>query len=75
VLDNAVGAWAPSLLIRNFGMDEADVGRQLGLGLMLGYGGGMLVGGMGGSSCTARRLPRTQDLPGPAARRKHVRLP
>ncbi|MFZ4381046.1 MAG: MFS transporter [Sandarakinorhabdus sp.] len=45
LLDNAVGAWAPSLLIRNFGMDEADVGRQLGLGLMLGYGGGMLVGG------------------------------
>jgi predicted MFS family arabinose efflux permease len=45
LLDNAVGAWAPSLLIREFGMDEADVGRQLGLGLMIGYGGGMLVGG------------------------------
>jgi len=45
LLDNAVGAWAPSLLIRQFGMSDANVGRQLGLGLMLGYGGGMLLGG------------------------------
>jgi len=45
MVDNAVGAWAPSLLIREFGVDPARVGVQLGLLLMLGYGGGMLAGG------------------------------
>lgn len=55
LVDNAVGAWAPSLLIRQFGMDEVAVGRQLGLGLMLGYGGGMLAGGWL-ADCCARRF-------------------
>lgn len=45
MVDNAVGAWAPSLLIREFAADPAQVGVQLGLLLMLGYGGGMLAGG------------------------------
>lgn len=46
MVDNAVGAWAPSLLIRQFGLDPAQVGVQLGLLVTLGYGGGMLAGGM-----------------------------
>ncbi len=54
LVDNAVGAWAPSLLIREFGMDEAAVGRALGLGLMLGYGGGMLGGGWLADWCARR---------------------
>lgn len=45
MVDNAVGAWAPTLLIRQFGLDPARVGVELGLLLMLGYGGGMLAGG------------------------------
>ena len=45
MVDNAVGAWAPTLLIRQFGLDPAKVGIDLGLLLMLGYGGGMLAGG------------------------------
>jgi MFS family permease len=57
LVDNAVGAWAPSLLIREFGMDEADVGRALGLGLMLGYGGGMLCGGWLADWCARRFGP------------------
>jgi MFS family permease len=46
LVDNAVGAWAPSLLIRSFGKDAADVGVQLGVLLTAGYGGGVLLGGM-----------------------------
>lgn len=45
MVDNAVGAWSPTLLIRQFGVDPAKVGVELGLLLMLGYGGGMLAGG------------------------------
>jgi MFS family permease len=45
LVDNAVGAWAPSLLIRRFHAEAAEVGVSLGLLLMLGYGGGMLAGG------------------------------
>lgn len=45
LVDNAVGAWAPSLLVRRFGADPAQVGVDLGLLLMIGYGGGMLGGG------------------------------
>jgi len=45
LVDNAVGAWAPSLLIRRFSVDPAAVGVELGVLLMLGYGGGMLAGG------------------------------
>ena len=44
--DNAVGAWSPTLLIRNFGRDPAQVGVQLGLLLTLGFGGGVFIGGV-----------------------------
>ncbi|TLZ39208.1 MAG: MFS transporter, partial [Gammaproteobacteria bacterium] len=36
LVDNAVGAWAPTLLIRDFGRDAAQVGLQLGLLLTIG---------------------------------------
>jgi MFS family permease len=45
LVDNAVGAWAPTLLIREFGRDAAQVGLQLGLLLTVGFGGGVLLGG------------------------------
>ena len=45
-VDNAVGAWAPTLLIRNFGKDPAQIGVELGLLLTAGFGGGVLAGGM-----------------------------
>lgn len=43
--DNAMGAWAPTLLIRNFGRDPAQLGVQLGMLLTVGFGGGVFVGG------------------------------
>jgi MFS family permease len=45
-VDNAVGAWAPTLLIRDFGRDPAQIGVELGLLLTAGFGGGVLAGGM-----------------------------
>jgi MFS family permease len=45
LVDNAVGAWAPSLIIRHFHRDAAQVGLELGMLLTLGFGGGVLVGG------------------------------
>jgi MFS family permease len=45
LVDNAVGAWAPTLLIRSFGRDPAQVGLQLGLLLTIAFGGGVLLGG------------------------------
>jgi MFS family permease len=45
LVDNAVGAWAPSLIIRNFHRDGAQVGLDLGLLLTVGFGGGVLLGG------------------------------
>jgi MFS family permease len=45
-VDNAVGAWSPSLLIRDFGRDPAQVGVELGLLLTVGFGGGVLIGGV-----------------------------
>jgi MFS family permease len=45
-VDNAVGAWAPTLLIRGFGKDPAQIGVELGLLLTAGFGGGVLAGGM-----------------------------
>jgi MFS family permease len=45
LVDNAVGAWAPSLLIRDFSKDAAQVGVELGLLLIGGFGGGVLLGG------------------------------
>jgi len=46
LVDNAVGAWAPTLLIREFGTDPARVGILLGILLMAGFGGGVLSGGV-----------------------------
>ncbi|HEY6484539.1 MAG TPA: MFS transporter [Steroidobacteraceae bacterium] len=45
LVDNAVGAWAPTLLIREFSRDPAQIGVQLGLLLTAGFGGGVLLGG------------------------------
>jgi MFS family permease len=45
-VDNAVGAWSPTLLIRDFGRDPAQVGVELGLLLTVGFGGGVLIGGV-----------------------------
>jgi MFS family permease len=45
LVDNAVGAWAPTLLIRDFARNPADVGMVLGLLLTAGFGGGVLIGG------------------------------
>ena len=44
-VDNAVGAWAPTLLIRDFGKDPAQIGVELGVLLTVGFGGGVLIGG------------------------------
>jgi MFS family permease len=45
LVDNAVGAWAPTLLIREFSRNPAQVGVELGLLLTAGFGGGVLIGG------------------------------
>jgi MFS family permease len=45
LLDNAVGAWSPTLIIRHFARDAAEVGLTLGLLLTIGFGIGVLVGG------------------------------
>jgi MFS family permease len=45
LVDNAVGAWAPTLLTREFQMDRAQVGVQLGILLTAAFGGGVLIGG------------------------------
>jgi MFS family permease len=44
-VDNAVGAWAPTLLIRDFGKDPAQIGVELGILLTAGFGAGVLLGG------------------------------
>jgi MFS family permease len=45
LVDNAVGAWAPTLLTREFHMDRAQVGMELGIMLTAAFGGGVLIGG------------------------------
>jgi MFS family permease len=45
-VDNAVGAWSPTLLIRDFGRNPAQIGVELGLLLTVGFGGGVLIGGV-----------------------------
>jgi len=45
LVDNAVGAWAPTLLTREFQMDRAQVGMELGIMLTAAFGGGVLIGG------------------------------
>ncbi|MDB6045033.1 MAG: hypothetical protein JWM63_3584 [Gammaproteobacteria bacterium] len=61
LVDNAVGAWAPTLLIREFARDPAQVGVELGLLLTAGFGGGVLIGGwladrVGGQGNWSRKL-------------------
>lgn len=46
LVDNAVGAWAPSLLIREFSRDPGRIGLELGLLLTIGFGGGVFLGGL-----------------------------
>jgi MFS family permease len=53
-VDNAVGAWAPTLLIRDFGKDPAQIGVELGLLLTVGFGGGVLIGGALADRAAAR---------------------
>ena len=45
LVDNAVGAWSPSLLIRDFAKSPAQIGILLGLLLTVGFGGGVIAGG------------------------------
>ena len=52
-VDNAMGAWAPTLLIRNFGKDPAQLGVQLGILLTVGFGGGVFLGGLLGDRAGA----------------------
>jgi hypothetical protein len=49
-----VGAWAPTLLIRSFSKDPAQVGVELGLLLTAGFGGGVLTGGLLADRAAAR---------------------
>jgi MFS family permease len=56
LVDNAVGAWSPSLLIREFGKSGGQIGVLLGLLLTVGFGGGVLVGGfLADKAVTLRR--------------------
>jgi MFS family permease len=56
LVDNAVGAWAPSLLIREFGKSGGQIGLVLGLLLTIGFGGGVLLGGfLADKAVTLRR--------------------
>ena len=59
-VDNAVGAWAPTLLIRDFGKDPAQIGVELGLLLTVGFGGGVLIGGAPGRPRRGTRRMATQ---------------
>ncbi len=45
LVDNAVLAWTPSVLVRGFGMAASQVGPLLGALLMIAGGAGMLAGG------------------------------
>jgi MFS family permease len=45
LVDNAVGGWAPTLLIREFHQDAAQVGMELGILLTVAFGSGVLIGG------------------------------
>lgn len=53
-VNNAVGGWAPTLLIRDFGKDAAQIGVELGLLLTAGFGGGVLLGGVLADRAAAR---------------------
>lgn len=58
LVDNAVGAWLPSLMVRRFGADAGAIGVELGYLLIFAYGGGMLVGGWLADLMATRRGPR-----------------
>jgi MFS family permease len=58
LVDNAVGAWTPSLMVRRFHADSAAIGVQLGYLLIFAYGGGMAAGGWLADWAAARRGPR-----------------
>ncbi|HWE46341.1 MAG TPA: MFS transporter [Caulobacteraceae bacterium] len=59
LVDNGVGAWVPSLLIRTFKAAPTGEGMK-GLGLLItaGYGGGMLLGGFLADRMAVWRGPR-----------------
>ena len=59
LVDNAVGAWSPSLLIRGFAKDPATVGVELGVVLTACFGGGVFLGGL-----LADRMSRNGSLIG-----------
>jgi MFS family permease len=46
LVDNAILAWTPSLLVRGFGLSAGYVGPLLGTLLMFSGGAGMLAGGL-----------------------------
>jgi MFS family permease len=46
LVDNAVGAWSPSLLMRRFALPAEQVGVTLGWLLVVGFGSGVLLGGV-----------------------------
>jgi MFS family permease len=60
MIDNAVGAWAPSLLIREFHMPAAQVGQVLGIPLMIGFAGGQFLGGFLADFVGRRKAMRGQ---------------
>ncbi len=45
-VDNAIAAWSPALLIRNFHLDPGHIGVTLGLVFMIGGAVGMMTGGL-----------------------------
>ncbi len=55
LVDNAVGAWVPSLMVRQFHADAGTVGLELGYILIFAYGGGMLAGGWLADAAAVRR--------------------
>lgn len=55
LVDNAMGAWAPTLLIRDFHRDAAQVGIELGVLLTIGFGVGVLAGGYLADRATLRQ--------------------
>ena len=59
ISDNAVMAWVPSLLIRDFGVSAPQVGRYLGVSLMIGGSAGVLLGGWLSDRFAASRWGRS----------------
>lgn len=55
LVDNAILAWTPSVLVRGFGLSAGFVGPLLGTLLMLGGGAGMLAGGLLSDGARSRK--------------------